>query len=169
MANLTKAINKQFFDSVLPIYGNPRKAMPAYDDSQRAFICDQYESGKGHRYYKALRFCDRLAIVEKVALAYNWTYINGIEIYAFNGQKFELIQKKDFVTSTYRNEKLVREETKKMLQAYLTSMVKTSGVTVPAEQIEDEAHTLVDNSYKSFLDEDYNIRLTQILPAIEQR
>lgn len=113
MASLTKAINKQFLDSVLPTYGNPRKDTPIYDNSQRAFICDQYESTKGHRYYKALRFCDRLAIVEKVVLAYNWTYINGIEIYAFNGDQFELIQKKDFECSTYHSTELVKEEADK--------------------------------------------------------
>lgn len=167
MASLTKAINKQFLDSVLPTYGNPRKDTPIYDNSQRAFICDQYESTKGHRYYKSLRFCDRLAIVEKVVLAYNWTYINGIEIYAFNGDQFELIQKKDFECSTYHSTELVKEEATKMLEAYFDSALKTSGSTMPKEQIKEEAKSVIASSYKSLLDEDYNLRLTQILPTIE--
>ena len=34
---------------------------------------------------------------------------------------------------------------------------------------EQRAKELIDGCYKSFLDSDFNTRLTQILPAIEQR
>ena len=46
------------------------------------FFCEEYESGNGHRYYKGVRFCDRIVIVEKVGLYHTWTYIDGIEVYA---------------------------------------------------------------------------------------
>lgn len=163
-----KMTNNRFLDNILPIYGNARKAMPAYDDSQRAFICDQHESEKGHLYYKALRFSNRISIVEKVALAYNCTYLNSIEIYAFNGLKFELIQKKDFESATFHCEKLVKEESKRMLQAYLSSMSKIGGVEMSEEQIAEKSDILVEESYKSLLGEDSDIRLTRILPAIGQ-
>jgi len=29
--------------------------------------------------YKGVRFCDRIAIVDKVVLLHNWTYIDGID------------------------------------------------------------------------------------------
>ena len=44
MATLTKAINKSLFDSILPTFGNPRVRIPVWDDSQKMFICDEYES-----------------------------------------------------------------------------------------------------------------------------
>ena len=87
MATLTKAINKNLFDSILPSFGNPRVHIPVWDDSQKMFICDEYESGNGHRYYRGIRFCDRIVILEKVGLYHSWTYIDSIELYAFNGQK----------------------------------------------------------------------------------
>jgi hypothetical protein len=87
MATLIKVINKSLFDSILPTYGTPRVNIPTWDDSQKMFICSQYESANGHRYYLGIRFCDRIVIVEKVGLYHSWTYIDGIELYAFNGQK----------------------------------------------------------------------------------
>ena len=92
MATLTKAISKNLFDSILPTFGSPRVHVPAWDNGQKMFICDEYESASGNRYYRGIRFCDRVVIVEKVGLYHNWTYIDGIELYAFNGKRVELIQ-----------------------------------------------------------------------------
>lgn len=86
MASLTKAINKDLFDKILPTFGNPRVHVPVWDEGQKMFLCEEYESGNGHRYYKGVRFCDRIVIVEKVGLYHTWTYIDGIEVYAFNGK-----------------------------------------------------------------------------------
>lgn len=65
MASLTKAINKDLFDKILPTFGNPRVHVPVWDEGQKMFLCEEYESGNGHRYYKGVRFCDRIVIVEK--------------------------------------------------------------------------------------------------------
>lgn len=52
MATLTKAINKDLFDSILPTFGNPRVHVPVWDEGQKMFLCEEYESANGHRYYK---------------------------------------------------------------------------------------------------------------------
>ena len=167
MATLTKAINKNLFDSILPTYGSPRVHIPSWDNSQKMFICDEYESGNGHRYYLGIRFCDRIAIVEKVGLYHSWTYIDGIEMYAFNGQKMELIQKCDY-DKVFRNEEFIRKESVQMVKDYLTGAMKTQRICMSEEQIEKHANELVNGCYKSFLAPDFNTRLTQILPKIEQ-
>lgn len=87
MATLTKAINKDLFDSILPTFGNPRVHVPVWDEGQKMFLCEEYESANGHRYYKGVRFCDRIVVVEKVGLYHSWTYIDSIEIYVFNGKR----------------------------------------------------------------------------------
>jgi len=168
MATLTKAINKSLFDSILPTYGTMRVNTPTWDDSQKMFICSQYESGNGHRYYLGIRFCDRIVIVEKVGLYHSWTYIDGIELYAFNGQKMELIQKRDY-DKVFRNEAFVRQESEQMVKDYLTGIMKTQRICTPVEQIEAQASEVINGCYKSFLDPDFNTRLTQILPKLEQR
>lgn len=131
------------------------------------FICDEYESANGNRYYRGIRFCDRVVIVEKVGLYHNWTYIDGIELYAFNGKRVELIQKHDY-DKVHRNEAFVRMESEAMVKDFLAGILKAQRTSVPTEQLESQAKELIDGCYKSFLDSDFNTRLTQILPAIEQ-
>ena len=168
MATLTKAINKNLFDSILPSFGNPRVHIPVWDDSQKMFICDEYESGNGHRYYRGIRFCDRIVIMEKVGFYHGWTYIDAIELYAFNGQKMELIQKRDY-DKVFRNEAFIRQESEQMVKDYLIGVMKTQRISTPVEQIVAQASELINGCYKSFLDPDFNTRLTQILPKLEQK
>lgn len=168
MATLTKAINKNLFDSILPTFGNPRVHIPVWDEGQKMFISNEYESANGHRYYLGIRFCDRIVVVEKVGLYHSWTYIDGIELYAFNGQKIELIQKRDY-DKVFRDEEFIRQESEQMVKDYLTGVMKTQHICIPAEQIAEQANELIGGCYKSFLDPDYNTRLTQILPKLEQR
>lgn len=168
MATLSKAISKNLLDNILPTFGSPRVHIPAWDNSQKMFICDEYESANGNRYYRGIRFCDRVVVVEKVGLYHNWTYIDGIELYAFNGKKLELIQKCDY-DKVFRNEEFIRSESERMVKDYLTGVLKTQRTSVPAEELENQAKELIEGCYKSFLDCDFNTRLTQIIPAIEQR
>lgn len=80
MANFNNIITGSFFDSVLPSFGNSRKAnTPIYDNSQKMFIVEEYESRAGHRYYKGVRFCNRLVFVESVGMYHNWTYLDSCQ------------------------------------------------------------------------------------------
>ena len=165
MANLSNILNQNFINDILPVYGNPRTKVPTWDTAQKMFICDEYESETGNYYYRGIRFCDRIVIVEKVGLYHNWTYIDGIELYAFNGRKLELIQKKDY-EKQFRKEEFVKKESEEMVKNYLTATLKMHGLSVPEKQVEENAQSLMGNCYKSFLDSDYNAQLMQILPSI---
>ena len=150
MATLTKAINKNLFDSILPTFGNPRVHIPVWDEGQKMFISNEYESANGHRYYLGIRFCDRIVVVEKVGLYHSWTYIDGIELYAFNGQKMELIQKRDY-DKVFRDEAFIRQESEQMVKDFLTGVLKAQRICLPAEQIAAQATELINGCYKSFL------------------
>lgn len=41
MASLTKAINKDLFDSILPTFGNQRVHIPVWDEGQKMFLCEE--------------------------------------------------------------------------------------------------------------------------------
>ena len=135
MASLGKAISKDFFENVLPVYGKERVRIPIWDNGQKMFILDEYESANGNRHYKGIRFCDRIVVVEKVGLFHNWTYIDGIELYAFNGTKLELIQKRDY-DKVFRNEDFIRSESQSMVQDYLKGVVKAQGINISDNEIE---------------------------------
>lgn len=168
MASLTKAINKDLFDKILPTFGNARVNIPVWDDGQKMFICNEYESGNGHRYYKGVRFCDRIVVVEKVGMYHSWTYIDGIEVYAFNGTRLELVQKHDY-DKVFRNEEFIRQESETMVRNYFEGVLKMQKSSMPVPQLAAHAKSIIDGCYKSFLDKDFNTRLTQILPQLEQK
>ena len=56
-----------------------------------------------------------------------------------------------------------------MVKDYLTGVMKAQRICAPVEQIAAQASELINGCYKSFLDPDFNTRLTQILPKLEQR
>jgi hypothetical protein len=168
MASLTKAINKNLFDKILPTFGNPRVQIPVWDEGQKMFLCGDYESASGHRYYMGVRFCDRIVIVEKVGLFHNWTYIDSIEVYAFNGTKLVLVQKRDY-EKTFHSEEFIRQESVTMVRDFIEGVVKTQGSSMAKDEIEIQAKSIVEGCYKSFLDSDFNTRLTKILPQIDQK
>lgn len=165
MATLSTAISKDLFNNILPTFRNPRVHIPSWDNGQKMFIFDEHGSSKGNMYYRGLRFCDRIAIVEKVGLFHNWTYIDSIELYAFNGKKIELIQKRDY-EKAFRNEAFIKKESVEMVKDYISATLKMQRTTIPDEEIELQAKSLVENCYKSFLDKDFNTQLTQILPTL---
>ena len=168
MASLTKAFNEDLLDKILPTFGNPRVNIPVWDEGQKMFICDEYESPSGNRYYKGIRFWDRIVVVEKVGLSHSWTYIDGIELYAFNGTRLELVQKRDY-KNVFRSEEYVRRESEIMVRNYLEGMLKAQNSHMPTEQLEAQAKSIVGEAYKSFLDKDFNTRLTQIIPQLEAK
>lgn len=168
MASLAKSFNDELFNKILPTFGNPRVNIPIWDEGQKMFICDEYESANGNRYYKGIRFCDRIVVVEKVGLYHSWTYIDGIELYAFNGTKLELVQKRDY-EKVFRSEEFVRRESEIMVRNYFEGALKAQNGSMPQEQLEAQAKSIVDGSYKSFLDTNFNTRLTQIIPQLEAK
>ncbi len=165
MATFSKALSKNLFDSVLPSFGNPKEKIPVWDDNQKMFICDQYQSQNGHFYYKGIRFCENIVIVEKVGLYHTWTYIDGIEVYTFNGNKVELVQKQDY-DKVFRNEDFIRTESERLVKNYLIGTCKMKNEVSLIPQVDSYVANLISNCYKSFLDQDYNTRLSKILPAL---
>lgn len=168
MANISKAITQNLLDSLLPTFGKPRKNIPTWDEGQKMFIFDQHVSDRGNLSYRGIRFCDRVVVVEKVGLFHSWTYINSIELFAFNDDQLELLQKRDY-DKVFRNEEFVRKETVAMIKDYLASAFKSQHVKVAEADIERHALQLVEGCYKSFLDSSFDTRLTKIIPQIENQ
>ena len=56
-----------------------------------------------------------------------------------------------------------------MVRNYFEGVLKAQRSSMLKEQLEAHAKGIIEGCYKSFLDSDFNIRLTQILPQIEQK
>lgn len=165
MAQIT-GVSNSVFDKILPTYGNPGNDLPVWNEGQKMFISSEYESKSGNRYYKGIRFCENLAIVEIYGTYHTWTYINSVEIYTFAGKKTKLVGKKDFDKQFYNTE-FIRTQTEEMLRDYMNGQLKLQGIQYPAVRLEEQAKDIVERSYKSFLDDDYSTRIQMMLPIIK--
>lgn len=103
-----------------------------------------------------------------ITATYVQSSVDGIEVYAFNGTRLELVQKRDY-DKVHRNEEFIRKELETMVRNFFEGVLKAQRSCMPQEELEEKAKGIIDGCYKSFLDSDYNTRLTQILPQIEQK
>lgn len=137
-------------DKILPTIGQPRTNTPIWNESQHMFITNQYVSAAGNTYYLGVRMSSRFVTILHIGLYHNWTYINEVEIYAFNGKERELIGKTKI--DQFYNEDLVRLTTEQLLHNYLESQMKMNGMAVDTKQLDEQVKSLVDSSYCSMLE-----------------
>ena len=70
------------------------KALPAlsgssltYNAEKNVYLTLGYTSAAGNTYYRAIRLSDRLAVYYHIGQGYAHTFLNGITLFAWNGQK----------------------------------------------------------------------------------
>ena len=146
-----KPINN-FLDSVLPTFGNLKENIPVYNEAQRMFISSNYTSAAGHLYYKGIRFSERLVMIEQVGLYHNWTYIDGIELYAFNGTERVLIAKKQF-DKVFYNMEFIKEEVNQMLHSYFKSQILLKNENASTEIIEQHTNQTIGSLYENKIEQ----------------
>jgi hypothetical protein len=144
-------VGNNLLDSILPTYGNPRVKTPIWNESQHMFITDQYTSAAGNTYYLGVRFTDRFVTILHIGLYYSWTYINEVEVYAFDGHERRLVGKTSI--DQFYNEELVRSTTENLLHDYIEGQMKLNGCTINHEQLECQVKELVQKSYFSLLND----------------
>lgn len=138
--------SNSFLDRVLPTFGNERENIPVYDSTQKMFLSNTYTSQSGNMYYKGIRFSERIVMVEHVGLYKNWTYIDEIEIFSFNGTNREIIGKKKFEKQFY-NASEIKDEASKLVFEYLKSQMQISGANTTDENIQSMAIEVISETY----------------------
>ena len=144
-------------DGILPIFGQPRVKTPIWDESQKMFITDQYTSASGNTYYLGVRVCERFVTILHIGLYHNWTYINDVEVYCFNGTEKVLIGKTSL--DVYYDEDLVRATTEKLLRNYIESQFQLQRKPFDSELIAQQAHELTEQSYRSMLTDSNTVKM----------
>ena len=158
--------NPSVLDSILPPYGQHRVQQPIWDESRKMFIADEHESQAGNRSYKGVRVSDRFVIVEQIGNYHNWTYLNSVEMYVFDGKDRTLIGKKEF-PKTFYNADLVRQTSEEMLMGYLKSQLQMQHQVVPDSQLLPTVKEFVSRSYCSLLDDKSQRLLEMAMPLLE--
>lgn len=162
-----ETISNGFLDGILPTFGNPRTNTPVWNESQKMFITNEYESAAGNRYYDGVRISDRVVIVEHVGMYHSFTYIDGLDIFMYDGEELKLIVQEKYDKQFY-NAEFIRERTKIALYNYARSQAVMGGTTVSDELIEQEVNAVVTNSYQSLLDDDKRCKLQRLQPIMQK-
>ena len=120
------------------------KALPAlsgssltYNAVKNVYLTQGWTSAAGNFYYRAIRVSNRLIIFFNIGEGYAHTFINGITLYAWEGQRARMIAQKNWGGCDWRcfNEKFAREESVHMLADYLKGQAKMLGQSVSEEQL----------------------------------
>ena len=164
----TSNITSPVFDSILPVYGKPRKNISVWNEDDKMFIFDEYTTAAGHLHYKGLRFTNRIAVVENIGLYHTWKYIDSIEVYTYNNNSKSLIGSVMY-EKTFYNRDLIRRDVEAILKQYIQGQLKMQNLQMSDDVIDQEAKKYVEESYISFLSDNFGRKMTNMLPMFTSK
>ena len=136
------------------------KALPAlsgeqvtYNAAKNVFLTLGYTSAAGNMYYKAVRLSNRLVVYYELGQGYIHTFLNGIKLFAFDGQKANLIAQKCWGGCDYRifNEQFAKEQSILMLSSFLIGQLKAQGAQVSNQEIFSFAYNMIEETQRKQL------------------
>lgn len=136
------------------------KALPAlsgssltYNAEKNVYLTLGYTSAAGNTYYRAIRLSDRLAVYYHIGQGYAHTFLNGITLFAWNGQKANIIAQKFWGGCNWRcfNERSAKEESILMLKDFLKGQAKAMGSMVAESQLLDFSRSMIEATHQKCL------------------
>ena len=136
------------------------KALPAlsgeqvtYNAAKNVFLSQGYTSAAGNMYYKAIRLSNRLVVYYDLGQGYLHTFLNGIKLYCFDGQKASLIAQKYWGGYDYRifSEQFAKEQSILMLKNFLEGQLKIQGSYVSEQEIYLYARNMIEEAQRKQL------------------
>jgi hypothetical protein len=108
-----------------------------YNASKNVFLTQGYTSAAGNMYYRAIRLSNRLAVYYDLGQGYAYTFLNGIKLFCWDGNKAKLIAQKYWGGCDYRvfNEQFAKEQSILMLKDYLAGQLKAQGAYVSDQEM----------------------------------
>ena len=136
------------------------KALPAlsgnsltYNAEKNVLLTLGYTSAAGNTYYKAIRLSNRLVVYYDLGQGYAHTFLNGITLFAWNGNKANIIAKKSWGGSNWMSfsERYAKEQSVLMLKDYLASQAKALGNTVGEQALLEFSKSMIDETHQKRL------------------
>lgn len=114
--------------SALPALGNNI----TYNQLAKMFLTPGYTSAAGNTYQEGLRLSKYMAVNFSIGHGYSRSFLNGIRLYIWDGQKPKLVKERVF-SCYFWSEADARFETAKMLKEYLASSCRLLGLGDPTD------------------------------------
>jgi len=136
------------------------KALPAlsgeqvrYNAAKNVFLSHGYTSAAGNMYYKAIRLSNRLVVYYDLGQGYKYTFLNGIKLFAWDGQKARLIAQKYWGGDNWRkfDEYFAKEQSILMLKGFLEGQLRLQGANVSDQELACFARSMVEETQRKQL------------------
>ena len=124
-----------------------------YNAAKNIFLTQGYTSVAGNMYYKAIRISDRLVVYYDLGQGYKYTFLNGIKLFCWDGQKAKVIAQKYWGGCDYRvfNEQFAKEQSILMLSNFLAGQLKAQGAQVSNQEIFSFAYNMIEETQRKQL------------------
>ena len=124
-----------------------------YNAAKNMFLTQGYTSAAGNMYYKAIRISDRLAVYYDLGQGYKYTFLNGIKLFCWDGQKAKVIAQKYWGSYDYRvfNEQFAKDQSVLMLSNFLAGQLKAQGAQVSNQEISSFAYNMIEETQRKQL------------------
>lgn len=133
------------------------KALPAlsgssltYNAEKNVYLTLGYTSAAGNTYFKAVRLSNRLAVYYDIGQGYAHTFLNGITLFCWDGQRAKVIGRRTYGGSNWVvfSEQFAQNESVEMLQEYLEGESKLLGRQVSSQQLASFARQMVEETQR---------------------
>lgn len=124
-----------------------------YNAAKNIFLTQGYTSVAGNMYYKAIRISDRLVVYYDLGQGYKYTFLNGIKLFCWDGQKAKVIAQKYWGGCDYRvfSEQFAKEQSILMLSNFLAGQLKAQGAQVSNQEIFSFAYNMIEETQRKQL------------------
>ena len=136
------------------------KSLPAlsgesltYNAAKNVYLTLGYTSAAGNTYYKAVRVSDRLAVYYDIGEGYAYTFLNGIKLFCWDGQKARLIAQKYWGGYDWRvfSEHFAKEQSILLLKDFLAGQLKLRGAQVCDQDTFAFARNMIEDTQRKQL------------------
>ena len=121
-----------------------------YNAAKNVYLTLGYTSAAGNMYYKAIRVSNRLAVYYDIGQGYAHTFLNGIKLFCWDGQKAKVIAQKSWGGYDYRifNEQFAKEQSILMLKSFLAGQLKIQGAHVSDQDVLSFARNMIEETQR---------------------
>ncbi len=117
-----------------------------YNRQNNIFLTDGYTSAAGNTYYQGIRLSDRIIVKLDIGEGYAHTFLNGVQVFGYNGRDKKLIGSRSF-NSYFYSDYNAKKEAIGIVINYMKGQTKMLGATVDNGQIEKFSERLVEDTY----------------------
>lgn len=124
-----------------------------YNAKKNIYLTLGYTSAAGNTYYKAVRFSNRLAVYYELGQGYVHTFLNGITLFAWDGQKARMISQRKWGGCNWKifSESFAKQQSIMMLKDFLAGQAKSLNMPVTERQLADFSKQIIEETSQKCL------------------